>query len=53
MQEKLKAIREEALKAIDDQEISIEFTTNISPVLIKPIVNNDYIYVVLPIKIKN
>lgn len=43
----------EALKAIDDQEISIEFTTNISPVLIKPIVNNDYIYVVLPIKIKN
>ncbi len=42
----------EALKAIDDNEISIEFTSSISPVLIKPTVNNDYIYVVLPIKIK-
>lgn len=42
----------EALKAIDDSEIAIEFTTSISPVLIKPTVNNDYIYVVLPIKLK-
>ena len=42
----------EALKAIDDTEISIEFTTNISPVLIKPTINNDYIYVVLPIKLR-
>ena len=42
----------EALKAIDDTEICIEFTTSISPVLIKPTVNNEYIYVVLPIKLK-
>ncbi len=42
----------EALRAIEDQEISIEFTSNISPVLIKPTVGNGYIYVVLPIKLK-
>lgn len=42
----------EALKAIDDQEICIEFTTNISPVLIKPVVSNEFIYVVLPIKLR-
>lgn len=42
----------EALKAIDDQEIYIELTTNISPVLLKPISTNDFIYVLLPIKLK-
>ncbi len=42
----------EALKAIDDQEVYIEFTTNISPVLVKPITTNDFIYVLLPIKLK-
>jgi DNA polymerase-3 subunit beta len=42
----------EALKAIEDQEIYIEFTSNISPVLIKSTVSNEYIYVVLPIKLK-
>lgn len=42
----------EALKAIDDQEIYIELTTNISPVLLKPINTNDFIYVLLPIKLK-
>ncbi len=42
----------EALKAIDDQEVYIELTTNISPVLVKPINTNDFIYVLLPIKLK-
>jgi len=42
----------DALKVIEDQEICVEFTTSISPVLIKPVVSNDYTYVVLPIKIK-
>lgn len=42
----------EALKAIDDQEITVEFTSSISPVLIKPVVSNEFIYVVLPIKLK-
>ncbi len=42
----------EALRVIEDEEISIEFTSSISPVLIKPTVGNGYIYVVLPIKLK-
>ncbi|MDD3303312.1 MAG: DNA polymerase III subunit beta [Clostridia bacterium] len=42
----------EALKSIDDQEIYVEFTSSISPVLIKPIASNEFIYVVLPIKLK-
>lgn len=42
----------EALKAIDDSEIVIEFTSNISPVIIKPVVSNNYIYVLLPIKLR-
>ena len=42
----------EALKAIDDQEILIELNSSISPVVIKSVMNNDFIYVVLPIKLK-
>ena len=42
----------DALKVIEDSEICIEFTTSISPVLFKPIVSNEFTYVVLPIKIK-
>lgn len=42
----------EALKVIDDAEIYIEFTTSISPVLVKPINGKEYIYVLLPIKLK-
>ena len=41
----------EALKNIDDQEIIIELTTSISPVIIKPITSNKYIYILLPIKL--
>ncbi|MEG2310622.1 MAG: DNA polymerase III subunit beta [Clostridia bacterium] len=42
----------EALRAIDDTEICIDFKSYISPVLIKPISGNEYIYVILPIKLK-
>ena len=42
----------DALKVIEDTEICIEFTTSISPVLFKPVVSNEFTYVVLPIKIK-
>lgn len=42
----------DALKVIEDSEIYIDFNTNISPVLINPINGNDYLYVVLPIKLK-
>ncbi len=43
----------EALKVIDESEIFIEFTTSISPVLIKSTASNDFIYVVLPIKLNS
>ena len=42
----------DALKVIEDTEICIEFNTNVSPVVFKPVVSNEYTYVVLPIKIK-
>lgn len=42
----------DALKVIDDNEIYIEFTSSISPVLIKPVNTKEYIYVVLPIKLR-
>ena len=42
----------DALKAIDDEEVYIEFGTNKSPCIIKPVENGDYIYMILPIKIK-
>lgn len=43
----------DALKAIDDEEVSIEFGTNRSPCIIKPIEDGDYIYMILPIKMKD
>ena len=42
----------EALRAIEDEEIIIGFNSNISPVIIKSINTNDFIYVVLPIKLR-
>ena len=43
----------DALKAIDDEEVFIEFGTNRSPCIIKPIDDGDYIYMILPIKMKD
>jgi len=42
----------DALKVIDDEEIYIEFGTNRAPCIIKAIDNSDYIYMILPIKMK-
>ncbi len=44
----------DALKVIDDEEIFIEFGSNISPCIIKPIEETaqDYVYMILPIRIK-
>ena len=42
----------DALKAIDDEEVYIEFGTNRSPCIIKPVGDGDYIYMILPIKMK-
>lgn len=42
----------DSLKAIDEEEIFIEFGTNVSPCLIKSVENNDYVYMILPIRLK-
>lgn len=42
----------DSLKAIEDEEVYIEFGTSISPCLIKSIQNNDYTYMILPIRLK-
>lgn len=43
----------DALKAIDDEDVYIEFGTNRSPCIIRPIEDGDYIYMILPIKMKD
>ncbi len=43
----------DALKVIDDEEIFINFGTSISPCIIKPIENEDYTYMILPIRMKD
>ena len=43
----------DTLKAIDDEEVFVEFGTSISPCLIKPIENSEYIYMILPIRLKD
>ena len=42
----------EALKVIENEEIVMNFTTNVSPMIIKPTHGNDYIYMVLPVKLR-
>ena len=42
----------DALKSIDDEEVYIEFGTSISPCLVKSTQNNDYVYMILPIRLK-
>ncbi len=41
----------EALKVIDSEEIYAEFTTSVSPCIIKPSDNENYIYLVLPVRL--
>ncbi len=42
----------DSLKVIEDEEVYVEFGSSISPCLIKAIENNDYVYMILPIRIK-
>jgi len=42
----------DSLKVIEDEEVYIEFGTSISPCLIKSVENNDYTYMILPIRLK-
>lgn len=41
----------DALKVIEDDEITIQFMTSLSPCIIKGIDNNEYKYLILPLKI--
>ena len=43
-----------ALKVIEDEEVYIEFGSDISPYIIKPIekLENEYVYMILPIRLK-
>ena len=42
----------DALKVIDDEEIFVDFGTSVSPAVIRPIENEDYTYMILPIRMK-
>ncbi len=42
----------DSLKAIEEEEVYIEFGSSISPCLIKSVENNDYTYMILPIRLK-
>ena len=43
----------DALKAIDEEMININFTSSIGPSTITPIDGNNFIYMILPVRIKN
>lgn len=43
----------DALKVIDDEEVFVDFGTNISPCVIRPIDDGDYTYMILPIRLKD
>jgi DNA polymerase-3 subunit beta len=42
----------DALKAIEDEEIYADFTTNMAPCVIKPIKEEKFIYMILPVRIR-
>lgn len=39
------------LKNVEDQEICIDFTTNVSPCVFRPLEGNDFTYLLLPVRI--
>ena len=43
----------DALKVIEDEEVYIEFGTNISPCVIRPVESEEYKYMILPIRMKD
>ena len=43
----------DALRVIEDEEIFIEFGTNISPCIIRPTEGEEYAYMILPIRMKD
>ena len=43
----------EALKVIEEDNIVLDFSSSISPLIIKPVSGNKYLYMVLPVKLKD
>jgi len=43
----------DALRAIEDEEIFVDFGTSISPCIIRPVDDGDYTYMILPIRLKD
>ena len=43
----------DCLKAVEDEEVFVEFGSNISPCLVKSVDNTDYVYMILTIRLKN
>jgi len=43
----------DSLKAIDEEEIFVELGSSISPCLVKSVENSDYVYMILPIRLKD
>lgn len=41
----------DVLKAVDEEEVVLELTSNIRPCIIKPVGNDRYLYLVLPVRI--
>ncbi|HOO12549.1 MAG TPA: DNA polymerase III subunit beta, partial [Bacillota bacterium] len=41
----------DALKVIEDEYVSIEFTTSVSPCIIKPEGSGTYTYLLLPVRV--
>ena len=41
----------DVIKNIEDEEIAMEFNTNINPCLVKPLSGNSYEYLILPVRI--
>lgn len=43
----------DALKVIDDEAVDIHFTSSVGPCTIRPVENDRYAYMILPVRIKN
>ncbi len=44
---------QEALRAVETTDVKIEMSTPLSPIVLKPIDGDDFIYLILPVKIRN
>lgn len=42
----------DALKAVEDEEVYLDFGSSISPCIIRPIIDDKYTYMVLPVRLK-